>query len=75
MKKQKEINVKCGRFGCVWSKGKECEKEVVVLDTDGVCKSYESIEKIMQEVPNVSGVWCFVAMLPGYMGMIAFLYG
>ena len=41
MKKQKEVNVKCGRFGCVWSKGKECEKDRVVLDTDGVCKSYE----------------------------------
>ena len=52
MKKQKEVNVKCGRFGCVWSKGKKCEKDRVVLDTDGVCKSYESIEKMMVQIPS-----------------------
>ena len=27
---------------------------------------------IGMEVPNVSGAWCFLAMLPWYMGMVAF---
>ena len=53
MKKIKEVNVKCGRFGCVWSKGKKCEKDRVVLDTDGLCKSYESIEKMMVQIPSI----------------------